>query len=54
MLADMEEARLAYDRERRRQKITNETDEKREERLARDRERKRHRASEETNEEREE
>ena len=54
MLADMKEVRLAYDRKRRRQKITNETDEKHEERLARNWERKRCRASEKTNEERKE
>ncbi|CAB4393671.1 hypothetical protein RIR_jg32286.t1 [Rhizophagus irregularis DAOM 181602=DAOM 197198] len=41
MLIDMEEAHLSHDRERRRWKIAEETNEEREERLARDRERKR-------------
>ena len=51
---EVEEARLARDRERKKWKIAEETSEERESRLARDRERKQRRRSEETNEERDE
>src|SRR4051812_9543384 len=52
-IIEVEEARMARDRERKKRKIAEETSEERECRLGRDRERKWRRRSEETNEERE-
>jgi hypothetical protein len=54
MLSDTEESHLTYDRERRRRKIAEETNNDRERRLTCDQERKRRRKNKETNEEREE
>ena len=54
LLYDKKEVHLARDRERKRRRIAEETNEEYEERLARDRERKRRRKLEETNEEHEE